>query len=760
MDNREKVHVINPDFTNNYFFFFETNKKDKDNYLSYYFTDPVKILRLDNIELISDFFNEMNDLRSEYYLAGFFSYELGYLFEEPFKNIKRISDFPYALFCAYKKPAIFDHNMGKFIQGNFRNQINPGNYSISNPELNVPEHVYKNNIQKIREYIFNGDVYQANFTIKYKFNFNGSPLAFYNDLKQKQHTSYNVFARFDDMHILSLSPELFFRKQGNTITVKPMKGTWQRGRTYTEDKLNIELFTSDDKNKSENIMIVDLLRNDLGKISKTGSVRTTKLHDIEKYNNLFQMTSTVISELKKNISVEDLIKSLFPSGSITGAPKIRSMEIIKELEKEDRKIYTGAMGFFKPDGDSVFNVAIRTILLNGNKGEMGIGGGIVYDSTPEDEFRECKLKAEFLISKALPEFSLIETILYDDKYENLDLHMNRLRSSAEYFDYIFNQDAFEKQLTNMQEYLRKGKFRIRVLLNRLGKLEITSTKVEDSCGKTLKIYLSNKQTSSSNIYLFHKTTHREFYDKELEIARSRGFFDIIFMNELGEITEGAVSNIYVEINDQIFTPPVGCGLLNGTTRQKILTEGRVFERILTLQDLYDANTIYISNAIIGFRRCEENQSSNYTYKYTCFYYTVSIRAAKCNLITLCRNIEGTKLKTKKYTESFYNQVSELVGIILFTREMSAEYFSDSFNCRRNCFALFFFSYAVYNYIYYFLPGRRIHLAVYTAVCKNPDLFFKNRYKYQHTGMIPCFIQLMSEKLINCSFFDFFVNLFI
>jgi para-aminobenzoate synthetase / 4-amino-4-deoxychorismate lyase len=588
----------------NYFFFFETNKFDKENYRSYYFINPVKIITLDNPDFMPDFFNELNELNKNYFMAGFFSYEMGYILEDAFKRrIQR--SFPLAFFCAYENPSIFDHNQRKFISGNFQMPKKFEEYSISNLEFSITEEQYNNNIQTIRDYIRKGDIYQANYTIKYKFDFSGSPYSLYNDLKQKQYAAYNVFAKFDDTYILSLSPELFFRKKDDRVFVKPMKGTWHRGKNLFEDKSNIEIFANDEKNKSENIMIVDLLRNDLGKISKGGSVKAVKLYEIEKYNTLFQMTSTVESVLENNLSIFDLIKGIFPSGSITGAPKIRSMEIIRELEKEDRKLYTGSLGFFEPNGNSVFNVAIRTILLKGSKGEMGVGGGIVYDSTPEDEFRECKLKADFLVKKAISEFSIIETILYDRKYEHLDLHIKRMQESSEYFDYIFNKDILMQYLDALQNSMPYGTYKVRVLLDRFGNYSVTKTKFEDPVNQDtierLKVTISERRTNSSDVFLFHKTTVRDVYEKELTSARERGFFDVIFMNENNEITECAITNIYVKIQGELVTPPLECGLLNGTMRQALLGNGRVTEKKLTLQDIEKAEAVYVSNAIIGLR---------------------------------------------------------------------------------------------------------------------------------------------------------------
>ncbi len=586
-------------FKNNYFFFFETNKFDKENHRSYYFLNPVKIVRLEDPGSVDDFLNEFDELTKKYYTAGFFSYELGYCLEEAFKD-KIKTSFPPALFCAYEKPAIYDHNTGRFISGNF--DLHPGHadYKINNLRLNITKDEYKENVEKVRDYIRKGDIYQANYTIKYNFDFSGSPMGLYRDLKAKQYVAYNVFAGFDDFYILSLSPELFFRKKGNKITVRPMKGTYRRGRNSSEDKENGEFLACDEKNRSENVMIVDLLRNDIGKVCESGSVKTTKLYEIEKYNSLFQMTSTVEGILEKDLPAGRLIRSIFPSGSITGAPKIRSMEIIRELEKEERKIYTGSIGFFEPSGDSVFNVAIRTILIQGNKGEMGVGGAIVYDSTAEDEFQECELKARFLLQKPAPEFSIIETMLFDEKYLDLDLHINRMRESAEYFDYLFDENALRQKLDGLRKSMPDGKHKVRLLLDRSGRFTVTYVK-PDTGAAEYKIRLSEKRVDSSNIFLFHKTTSRELYEIELNAARQLGFFDIIFMNEKNEITEGAITNFYIKAKGEIFTPPLDCGLLNGTIRQSMLGKGKVIEKRINLQDIKQAEAFYISNAIIGFK---------------------------------------------------------------------------------------------------------------------------------------------------------------
>jgi len=587
-------------FQNN-FFWFETNRCDNENYLSYYFFNPVKTIKLVHPQGLNNFFKELENLTKKYYVAGFFSYELGYLFEKIF-NYKKSPQFPFALFCAYEKPIIFNHKTEKFVSGKFVIPDVSFKYNLQNLRLNISKKEYFQKIEKIKKYIYEGDIFQANFTVKYKFDFSGSALGLYLDLKNKQRVAYNVFAKLGDYYILSLSPELFFYKNKNYIKVKPMKGTIKRGRNIKEDKENARFLQNDEKNKSENVMIVDLLRNDLGKISEYGSVKVFKLFEIEKYDTLLQMTSTIVSKLKRNISLYDLIKNIFPSGSVTGAPKIRSMEIIKELEKEERKIYTGSIGFFTPDGKAKFNVAIRTILIHRNIGEMGVGGGIVYDSSAESEFNEAKLKALFLIKKPVKEFSLIETILYNKNFKYLNLHLKRLKESAEYFGYTFDKKKILLKLKELTQQIKdNARYKVRILLNGTGDIKLNYEKI-DNIPEKLRITISKYRTDSNNIFYFHKTTNRDLYNSELKEARRQGFFDIIFLNEKDEITEGAITNIYIRKDGLFYTPPLDCGLLNGIMRQLMIKKHRIKEKILKLNDLKQADEIYISNSIIGFKR--------------------------------------------------------------------------------------------------------------------------------------------------------------
>lgn len=318
-----------------------------------------------------------------YYAAGFFSYEAGYNFEDRLRKDK-IRDFPFIYIGIYDKPSMED-----ILAGSGNRPDWPKNL-----RLNISKEAYSSDIEEIRDYIRKGDVYQITYCIKLIFEYGGDPLALYRTLFQDQPVPYPAYIDAGKFKILSLSPEKFLHKAGTRVVTKPMKGTWQRGSGIARDILERARFQYDHKNRAENVMIADLLRNDLGRVGT--AIRAPILFEIAAYKTLFQMTSTVTGKVKKDIPLYDLFGALFPSGSVTGAPRMRAMEIVRALEDEERKIYTGAIGYIAPDRDIFFNIPIRTILLEEGRGEMGIGGGIVWDSTPEGEWNEGLLKAKFV----------------------------------------------------------------------------------------------------------------------------------------------------------------------------------------------------------------------------------------------------------------------------------------------------------------------------------------------------------------------------
>ena len=378
-----------------------------------------------------------------------------------------------------------------------------------------------------------------------------------------------------------------------------MKGTAPRSYCREDDEKNRLWLKNDLKNRAENLMIVDLIRNDLGRIAKTGTVKVKSLFDVEKYRTLYQMTSSIKGTLLSDFKYKNIFYSLFPSGSVTGAPKISTMKIIKGLEKEPRNIYTGSIGYISPEKKSCFNVAIRTILLERGRGEMGIGGGIVYDSSGDSEYKEACLKAGFL-KKSFPVISIFETIRWDkrDGYYLIKEHLERISGSADYFQIPFQTGAARRKLSDIKSSFKEHNYRVKLSVDMAGEIEL-KYEVLDEVSEPVKVKISSERIDPENLYLYHKTTHREFYDVQRDKALKEGFFEVIYLNHKGEVTEGSISNIFVLINKNIYTPPVKCGLLPGVLRKHLLEMGGAKEKILYLKDLQRADCIYIGNSLRG-----------------------------------------------------------------------------------------------------------------------------------------------------------------
>ena len=348
-----------------------------------FFREPEKIVICKDPKHFNSALKELERLSGRgYWLAGFISYEAGYCLEEKLST-SISTDFPLLMFGAYKNPEDRGSPPKK-----------TGNFKIDNLKPNISFEDYSRNIEHIRHHISIGDVYQITYCVKYKFELSGDPYALYRELFRRQPVPYPAYIDAGEFQVLSLSPERFIRKNNDRVLTEPMKGTWHRGRNAIIDMVEKWKFYHDQKNRAENIMIADLLRNDLGRIGT--DIAWRDLFKVTPYKTLFQMTSTVTAKVAPDKAFSTLLSALFPSGSVTGAPKIRAMEIIREIEKEERNVYTGAIGYISPEGNMYFNVPIRTILVRGGRCEMGIGGGIIWDSTPAGEWAETRLKAEFL----------------------------------------------------------------------------------------------------------------------------------------------------------------------------------------------------------------------------------------------------------------------------------------------------------------------------------------------------------------------------
>lgn len=438
---------------------------------------------------------------------------------------------------------------------------------------NITPEVYAEKIAYIKEQIKNGITYEVNYTYPSTLKTNASELDLYHYLLQNQATPYNAFLQNKYETILSFSPELFFTLKSNRILTKPMKGTIRRGKDSTEDEELKSFLYNDLKNRTENIMIVDLLRNDLGRISEPGTVRADKLFDIEQHKTLFQMTSEISSELKEGTTLYDIVEAIYPCGSITGAPKISTMKVIADTEPCPRDVYCGAIGYIHED-EVIFSVPIR--ILQKKQGESSYrydaGGAITWSSTAENEWEETLTKAQFLNT----DFSLIETGITD-----FEMHIERLRNSANALGFVWNSEieklGFDKSIVNRIELFKDGHFEL-------------TTRPIPAPKQNPKVRIAH-QVNSANPFLYHKTSIRLPFPKDV--------FDEICVNEKGEITEGTFTNIGAKINGVIYTPPVACGLLNGITRQKLLREGAIQEKILYPDDLKAAEKIYCFNSVRG-----------------------------------------------------------------------------------------------------------------------------------------------------------------
>ena len=376
----------------------------------------------------------------------------------------------------------------------------------------------------------------------------------------------------------------------------------RRGLDCAEDRAAAVRLRNDEKNCAEHVMIVDLLRNDLGRICEMGSVRVEELFSVERYETLLQMTSTVSGRLRGGLSYYEIFKGMFPSGSITGAPKIRTMEIIHELERGPRGIYTGAIGYMAPDGTAAFNVAIRTLVMKEGEARMGVGGGIVADSEPMEEYRECLLKAEFL-TRRRHDFQLIETMLWEGDYFLLEMHLERMEASAEYFNFLWDREAVVGRLEEVAKGFRLGeRYRVRLLLNEAGEVTVAAVKLSVEVSGWGRVRLSMERTSSTDVFLRHKTTRRELYEREYARARAEGFDEVIFLNERGEVTEGAISNVFIRRAGRLLTPPLRCGVLPGVLRRHLLeSDASAEECVLTVEDLESAEAVFVGNSVRGLR---------------------------------------------------------------------------------------------------------------------------------------------------------------
>ena len=563
----------------------------RDNGQWLYFSNPHRIIVAGKLENVLPALAEIEDLISahHWYAAGFISYEAAPAFDSALEA-QTETHFPYLWFGLYSEP--------KSVSLSQPGAPKP----ILDWQPTIEREAYLSSITGIKDAIANGKTYQVNYTLQLRADFAGDAWNFFLHLAKDQNKQA-AFVNTERYVICSASPELFFQLDGNTIICRPMKGTVSRGRTTIEDIEQSQWLRNSAKNRAENVMIVDMIRNDLGKIADVGSVQVPLLFETERYSTLWQMTSTVTA--KTNASITEIFRALFPCGSITGAPKVSTMKIIADLESTPRKLYTGTIGFMAPNRKASFNVAIRTLLIDRNthKAEYGIGGGIVWDSSGTDEYEEAILKAQTLLKPDLS-FSLLETILWtpENGFFLRERHLARMIDSASYFDIPVTTEKLEGYLEQVS-----GEFfaprRVRVFLDQTGELSHASRTFEPAeSHRKLRASLAKEAINSRNVFLFHKTTRREVY----ELAR-RGFEtldDVLLYNEQGELTEFTIGNLVVEIDGKLLTPPISCGVLAGTFRHYLLETGQALERTIPLAQIGRCAKIFRVNSIRRWERIE------------------------------------------------------------------------------------------------------------------------------------------------------------
>ncbi len=568
------------------------------------FSEPVEVLMLSSLSDLETFFRALEERREQgFFLAGWLTYEAGYGFEPTLFNgfVDGEGTSPLAWFGVYREPERFSASEAEQL---FSEAVLCHSGVAA---FNLSESEYALNIAAIKEQIAAGNVYQVNFTGRYHFIFNGSPQDLFSVLRSAQPSSYTALLNCGKRTILSFSPELFFAKRGSLIETMPMKGTAPRGESIDEDSLLKKALGQCPKNLAENLMIVDLLRNDLGRICKPGSVEAEKLFSTETWPTLHQMVSTIRGERREDVGLYDLFRALYPCGSITGAPKVSAMKLIQRLESEPRGIYTGTIGYIEPEGDMLFNVAIRTVELSGNRGVYGSGSGIVWDSDPLEEYRECQLKAKILAAAGiLHTVDLFESMLWHGSYLWLEEHLERLTTSAVALCFPCDTLVARVMLEQLEEELRQSsgnRFKVKLSLSLSGVFSLRYEPiVAPGSGGLLRLALSGHRIDSSQLLLYHKTTARDVYNRSYALARVQGYDEVIFLNERGEVTEGAISNLFIRKGAKFFTPPIHCGLLHGIFRSYFLaTRPFVSEKVLTLQDVREADMVYMGNSVRGLR---------------------------------------------------------------------------------------------------------------------------------------------------------------
>lgn len=573
------------------------------------FQQPVQLLAADRLEDVLPVLRQVDQaLERGLHAAGYVAYEAGPAFDAALVAKAGLT-VPYAWFGLYPQPAFYPS-----LEAAAAALGLPAEPDLESAETHtetawtptVSREEYDRAIQAIKDYIAQGYTYQVNYTFRLRAALDEDPFALFARLARAQRAPYAAYLQTRDFILCSASPELFFTLEGETIVSRPMKGTAARGRTQPDDAALADWLYHSEKNRAENVMIVDMVRNDIGRIARTGSVQVPELFQVEKYPTVWQMTSTVVGETQA--SLDEIFSALFPPASITGAPKASTMKIIDELESTPRQVYTGAIGYAAPGRRAQFNVAIRTVLFDHRSGqaEYGTGGGITWDSLDTAEYEECLVKAKVL-SARIPRFALLESLLWtpEEGYFLLERHLRRLAESAAYFDYPLDLELVRQRLQagSQPSTFNVQPLKVRLLVDEDGQVSVESAPLGE-IKPLVRLGVASEAVRSADPFLYHKTTHRAVYErKRLSCPQPEGepWDDVLLWNERGELTEATNANIVVELDGERYTPPVDCGLLEGVYRGWMLEQGLVQERVIRLDELRRASGLWVINSVRGMR---------------------------------------------------------------------------------------------------------------------------------------------------------------
>lgn len=580
-------------------FLFPNKIIDENNSEWLYFENPIQKIYIDSkknhniIKEINKFFKILKE-NQKYYFCGFFSYELGNIFQNIPKKLykKEIISIPLVYGGFFENFKIIKINHSSLEKTSFINKI----------QILEKYKTYKQNVNLIKELIYEGKVYQVNYTFPLLLTIYGNLENLFFHLWENQ-KSLNAGLIIDkNFYVLSLSPELFFEIKNQVITLKPMKGTKIKSNSLRENINFIQYLKNNPKEKAENAMIVDLIRNDIGKISKIGSVKVKKIFDIEIYSTIIQMVSIISANLKISCRKEKFWRSIFPSGSVTGAPKINVMKIINSLESFNRELYTGSIGYITPNNDAKFNVAIRTIFGNYHNAIYYTGSGITIDSFPKNEFYECFAKCKFIqnVKKLLKPKYIFTTLKFSGGILYFKTsHIDRLINTKKFFSIPISDSKIIRKIERLENFLKKINkiLRIHFRIYSNGKIQIFLSPFEKK--KFIFFKISSIKTNSQNIFLYYKTNNRNLYENELNKAKKENFDEVVFFNEEGYLTEGSYTNLIVKINAQFYTPPIQSGILNGIFRQKLIKKYQIKEKNITLPEFLSSECIYFINSVRG-----------------------------------------------------------------------------------------------------------------------------------------------------------------